>query len=205
MQNNAAEATSQTKDGLKSRGLLGSVPRISNCFKTLHKQSHNRDFMAANCGFVVFAPSAAGLDGNQVLPRRQIEIERELHPCGVGLEKLRLHQPLKCFIKCHAADITKSRPLLHSRSLLRNIPKVCPVFYFPISARRSNTKPPPPKSRYLTNHAITQSKFHSFWGPSPEFPRGEGVAVVNLLCKDFKARHFLNKFVACFCLDVMLI
>ena len=38
--------------------------------------------------------------------------------------KLRSPQPLKCFIKCHAADITKSRNLLHSKSRLLNIPKV---------------------------------------------------------------------------------
>ena len=56
--------------------------------------SHNRNFMAADCGFVVFAPSAAGLDGNQVLSRQQIEIERELHPCGVGIEELRRHHAL---------------------------------------------------------------------------------------------------------------
>lgn len=37
--------------------------------------------------------------------------------------ELRSSQPHKCFIKCHAADITKSRTLLHSGSHLRNLPE----------------------------------------------------------------------------------
>ena len=58
-----------------------------------HPKSHDRDFVAADCGFVVLATAAARLDGDQVLSRRQIGIERELHPCGVGMEKRRLHHP----------------------------------------------------------------------------------------------------------------
>ena len=49
--------------------------------------------MAADCGFVVLAATATRLDGDQVLSRRQIGIERELHPCGIGMEKCRLHHP----------------------------------------------------------------------------------------------------------------
>ena len=56
-------------------------------------KSQDRDFVAADCGFVVFTAAATRLDGDQVLSRRQIGIERELHSCCVGMEKLRLHHP----------------------------------------------------------------------------------------------------------------
>ena len=47
-------------------------------------KSHDRDFVAADCGFAVFVAAVASLDGDQILPRRQIGIERKLHPCRVG-------------------------------------------------------------------------------------------------------------------------
>ena len=72
--------------------------------------------MAADCGFVVLAAAAARLDGDQVLSRRQIGIERELHPCGIGMEKCRLHHPF----------VTALRAALYPYAFLR---KICPYLY----------------------------------------------------------------------------
>ena len=49
------------------------------------KKSQDRDFVAADCALVVFAAAAARLDGDHIHSGRQIEVERELHPCGVGI------------------------------------------------------------------------------------------------------------------------
>ena len=46
--------------------------------------SHDRDFVAADCGFAVLAAAAANLGGDQTLPRRQIEIETPSRPKRQG-------------------------------------------------------------------------------------------------------------------------
>ena len=46
--------------------------------------SHDRDFVAADCDFVVFTAAATRLDGDQVLSRRQIEIETPSRPKRQG-------------------------------------------------------------------------------------------------------------------------